>query len=86
MFLSVKLLSHQRYGKNSEKYSVFKTFFQTDERTKLEIMEFLTGIDIDLTPDCLRAVLRIYSAIKKNTTYERLSVSSKNKILDLKLN
>jgi len=49
--------------KNIQK--VFKTFFQTDERTKLEIMEFLTGIDIDLTPDCLSAVLRIYSAIKK---------------------
>jgi hypothetical protein len=49
--------------KNIQK--VFTTLFQTNERTKLEIMEFLTGIDINLTPDCLSAVLRIYSLIKK---------------------
>jgi hypothetical protein len=69
--------------KNVQK--AFGTLFPTDERTKLEIMEFLTEVDINLTPDCFKAILRIYSAFQK---YDLWAIKCKfgNKILDLKIN
>jgi hypothetical protein len=69
--------------KNVQK--VFKTLFPSNERTKLEIMEFLTEVDINLSPDCFNAILRIYSAFQK---YELWAIKCKfeNKIQYLKLN
>jgi hypothetical protein len=66
--------------------NVFKALFPSNKRTNLEIIEFLTEVDVDLSSECFNAILRIYSALQK---YEFWAVKCKfeiNSRLETKLN
>jgi hypothetical protein len=43
---------------------VINFLFPTNERTGIEALEFISGIDIGLSHECLRSVLKVLSSIK----------------------
>jgi hypothetical protein len=43
---------------------VINFLFPTNERTGIEALEFISGIDIGLSHECLRAVLKVLSSIQ----------------------
>jgi len=45
--------------------TVFNSLFSTDGRTELQLMEFLSEIDLQLSSECSSALFRILSAIRK---------------------
>ncbi len=42
---------------------VINYLFPTNERTRIEALEFISGIDIGLSHECLRSVLKVLSSI-----------------------
>jgi hypothetical protein len=43
---------------------VINFLFSTNERTGIEALEFISGIDIGLSHECLRAVVKVLSSIR----------------------
>jgi hypothetical protein len=43
---------------------VINFLFPTNERTGIEALEFISGIDIGLSDECLRGVLNVLSSIR----------------------
>jgi hypothetical protein len=43
---------------------VINSLFPTNKRTGIEALEFISGIDIGLSHECLRSVLKVLSSIK----------------------
>jgi hypothetical protein len=43
---------------------VINSLFPTNERTRMEALEFISGIDIGLSHECLRSVLKVLSSIR----------------------
>jgi hypothetical protein len=43
---------------------VINFLFPTNERTRLEALEFISGIDIGLSHECLRSVVKVLSSIR----------------------
>jgi hypothetical protein len=44
---------------------VINFLFPTNERTGIEALEFISGIDIGLSHECLRSVLKVFSSARK---------------------
>jgi hypothetical protein len=43
---------------------VINSLFPTNKRTGIEALEFISGIDIGLSHECLRSILKVLSSIK----------------------
>jgi hypothetical protein len=44
---------------------VINFLFPTNERTGIEALEFISGIDIGLSHECLKSVLKVFSSARK---------------------